>query len=105
MISIIFSIYDSKAEFYLPLVLFNSKGESLRNFADAVNNPDTMLSKHAADFTLFEVGSFDNTTGEIALLETKINLGNALEFQETQAEMFAAIQNAPHHAEHPNNGK
>lgn len=95
-----FAIYDQKAEFYLSPITFNSRGESLRNFSDAVNDSTTMLHRHPADFTLFEIGTYDNEKCEIQMHTSPINLGNAIEFVE-QPELFPEDSPTPHH---PTNG-
>lgn len=58
-----FSIYDSKAQTFNPPIFATTKGEAIRSLMDEVNNPSSMLSRHAADFGLYEIGSFDTETG------------------------------------------
>jgi len=75
----IFSIYDSKAQAYLQPFFSPTKGTAIRAFADHVNNPDTDMCKHAEDFTLFEIGEFNDSNAEITLLSTPASLGLAIE--------------------------
>lgn len=75
----LFSVYDSKAEVYDKPFCMLSKGECIRGFGDAANNTQTTLGQHPADFTLFELGEFDQKTGLIIQLSAKLNLGTALE--------------------------
>lgn len=74
-----FSVYDSKAEVYDKPFCMLTKGECIRGFGDAANDPKTTLGQHPADYTLFEIGEYDQITGNIELHKTKLNLGNALE--------------------------
>lgn len=76
----IFTVYDSKSETYTPPMLHNQAGEATRAFEGEVNNPQSMLNKYPADFTLFEIGVFDLTTGELFSYEAKKNLGTGNEF-------------------------
>jgi hypothetical protein len=76
-----FVIYDSKIEAYLPPMFFKATGEALREFSDAVNKVDTPFHKHAPDFTLFEVGEYDDKTCSLKLYDAKINRGLALDFR------------------------
>lgn len=76
-----FTVYDSKAEAYLPPFYSKSKGEALRSFTDAVNDPQSQLNKHPEDYTLFEVGDFDENLGGFIILEAKTALGTAIDFK------------------------
>jgi len=40
-------------------------GQALRVWEDQVNNPDSIIGKHPADFRLVQVGEFDDATGEL----------------------------------------
>lgn len=75
-----FSVYDSKAEFYLPPFYFKSKGEALRAFSETVNDSKSTFYKYPGDFTLFEVGEFDETSCSFNLLITPVSQGVAVEF-------------------------
>jgi len=48
-------------------------GGALRSFQDEVNRPsdrdDNPLNRHPADFELWYLGEFDDTSGEFTLLE------------------------------------
>lgn len=81
----IFSVYDSKVEAYLTPFFFPSRGHALRHFGDLANDPSSLLCKHAADFTLFELGHFDDSNAML-LVADHVNLGKALEFK--TAELF-----------------
>lgn len=76
----IFNVYDSKAETYMQPFFMQTTGQALRSFEDTVNDPSTVFNKHSADFTLFEIGTYDDQTAQIITLESKINLGTALEY-------------------------
>lgn len=80
MIHKIFSVYDSKVESFLPPFFVQSKGAALRSFMDAVGQEGHQFSKHAADFTLFELGEFDDFCGKFELHATPISIALALEF-------------------------
>lgn len=68
MIMKMFAVFDSKAATYgIPFA--DQRIESaIRNFSDAVNdgsNPGNLWHKHPEDFSLFEIGEFNQETGEI----------------------------------------
>lgn len=86
-----YTIFDSKAEIYLQPFCFSTHGASLRAFKETVNDGQSNISKHPADYTLFYIGIWDDNTGE-QKPETHINLGNGLE-QVEQNTPFSANGN------------
>lgn len=80
MIYKIFGIYDSKAEAYLPPFNMKSKGEAVRAVSELANDPKHNFCKYASDFTLFELGSWDDATAKFDLLSTPHSLGVLIEF-------------------------
>jgi len=77
----IFSVYDSKAEYYAQPQFSENKATALRAFHALCNDMETQISKHPGDYTLFQIGDFDERTGTIKGDEAKTNLGTALEMQ------------------------
>ncbi|RYF45625.1 MAG: hypothetical protein EOO38_15670 [Cytophagaceae bacterium] len=80
----IFAVYDSKAEAYLQPFFMPSRGTALRAFTDAVNDPQGSFQKHAADYTLFELGEYNDADASITELTPKVNLANARELLKDQ---------------------
>lgn len=76
----VFSVYDSKVEAYLNPIFLRSKGEAVRVFSAAVNSSDHQFAAHPSDFTLFELGSWDEEKAKFVLHSTPISVGVALEF-------------------------
>lgn len=76
----IYSVYDSKAEAFLQPFFAVSRGAAVRMFSDAAQDESHAFHKHAEDFTLFEVGRFDQVKGVVAPLEAIFALGTALQF-------------------------
>lgn len=77
----VFGIYDSKAEAYLPPFFMKSKGEAIRAITAHVNDAQHNFCKYSEDFTLFELGSFDDSNGKFELLLTPHSLGVLIEFR------------------------
>lgn len=77
---LIFTVYDSKAETFLPPFFVPSKGIAIRAFEDCINSKDHHFGKHPADYTLFFLGEFDTDVGKFMLPETKQSVGNGVEF-------------------------
>jgi len=86
MIVLTFSVYDIKSKTFGQPFHAMTRGVAVRQFQELVNNPETTINKHPDDFTLFEIGSFDDNTGEIKSMEEigKQSVINALEVYEGQ---------------------
>lgn len=81
MIQKIYTVYDSKLEAYMQPFFMQSKGQAVRAFTDSVNDQTTQFNKHPEDFTLFELGEYDDSTGKFTNLHTPNSLGVALEYK------------------------
>jgi len=75
-----FTVYDSKAELYMPPFYNQSTGQAVRAFDDTCNQKDHPFWKHPEDYTLFEIGSYDDNTCTIKTIN-KQSLGTALEYK------------------------
>lgn len=80
MVLKVFSVYDAKAEAFMPPFMYSTKGQAIRVFADSINDSNCVLSKHPEDYTLFEIATFDEELGVYVSLDVKVSLGLALEF-------------------------
>ncbi|UYD39229.1 MAG: nonstructural protein [Wigfec virus K19_161] len=75
----IFSVYDSKAKhFHAPYTLQNT-AVALRAFSAAVNEPGSQMNQFPADFSLIEIGSYDDATGVLTSIN-HVNHGPASQF-------------------------
>lgn len=81
----IFTVYDSKAEAFLPPFFTTATGLALRMFEDCANNPEHLFGRYPGDYTLFELGTFDSDTGQFELSKTMVNLGVAIAFVKVQS--------------------
>lgn len=85
MVLKVFSVFDSKAKAYLqPFQAVNS-AVALRSFEAAVNDERHDFHRFASDYTLFELGYFDDSTGMIECHDAHVALGTAVEFLKTVA--------------------
>lgn len=80
MILKVYSIYDSAVQVWRSPLFARAKGEILRSFVEAVNKPDTEFAKNPSDYILFELGSFDDSTGKFSLYDAPDRVGVAIEF-------------------------
>ena len=81
MITSIFSVYDSKTAAYLPPFYMPTKPAAIRAISDAVNNPDHVFFKHAADYHLYYLGEFNDQNCGFKIEEAPMNLCGLHEIQ------------------------
>lgn len=86
-----YTVYDEKAQAFLPPFFMHQDGMATRTFADCVNDADHNFGKHPHDYTLFQIGSFDDNTGELTATEKK-SLGNGVEFRAKRSNMAEGDQ-------------
>lgn len=81
MISKIFLIYDSVAKVYSRPIFMQNKGSLLRELMDAVNDPkkDNVYAKHPECYTVFEVGSYNDSTGDFEIYDAHEKVATFLE--------------------------
>ncbi|AXH77074.1 MAG: nonstructural protein [Microviridae sp.] len=76
-----FSCFDSKAGvFSSPFTSINSN-VALRDFSMAASDPNSQISQYPEDYILYEIATFDDSTGVITEIAPPINLGHASQFK------------------------
>lgn len=66
MIQKVFGVRDTKALAFLQPFFSVSVPAAVRAFGDAINeNPNSPLGKHPEDYILYELGDFDDNSGEL----------------------------------------
>lgn len=64
MILRVYAVMDSAVGAYLPPLVFRSDEEATRAFADACTTQGQFV-KHAADYSLWYLGTFNDATGVV----------------------------------------
>ncbi len=80
MLLSVFAIYDSGVSTWMPPLYARNKGEITRWFAEAVNDSKSKISKYPQDYTLFELGTWDDDKCKFSLHSTPISIGIAVEY-------------------------
>lgn len=84
-----FSIYDVKAENYNPPFFVHTVGIAIRHFQELANDEQTMICKYPEDYTLYDIGTFDDSCGILKPHANTVPIGKALEFKhQDQAEKW-----------------
>lgn len=60
-----FSIFDEKASAYNLPFFYPQVPLAVRAFTDMLQNPNSVVSRHPADFSLYSIGSFDDNSGKL----------------------------------------
>lgn len=64
---VVVAVRDRAAEVYARPFCVPAVGAAMRSFADEVNrpSPDNPVANHPDDFELYEIGSFDDVSGDL----------------------------------------
>lgn len=102
-----FAVFDVKAGNFAPPFFMPSVGLAVRAFTDLVNDVRSTVNKYPGDFTLFQVGEFDDVKGIFIPLAHNVNLGLALEFVKVAppAPMLPGMDSVLRTVTHPIDGK
>ena len=71
---IVCAVYDVKAEAYGRPIFVTAPGLAIRAFLDEVKNPESQFGKYPGDFRLFQLGTFDDQTGDFVEQGSKLLL-------------------------------
>ncbi len=85
-----FVIYDSKANAYMQPWFLTNEPMAMRAFGDLINDPESNAGKHPEDYTLFKIGTFNDTTAEVDWT-SPVTLGNGIQYKkqdEEQPDLF-----------------
>ena len=62
----LFTIKDTKADYYYPPQAFKNSAEAVRAIQNSVNNQkDSLFSQNAEDFILFQIADWNETNGMV----------------------------------------
>lgn len=74
-----YTVFDSAVKAFVQPFFQITDGAAVRLFQDQVNNSDSNISKHPDQFTLFRVGSYDDSSA-LLIPETPVSLGNGTQY-------------------------
>lgn len=84
----LFSIFDSKAGAYTNPMVFRSAPEAIRAFGSATSDVNHDFNKYCEDYTLFELGEWDETLAIISMHPTPRPLCKAIEVSRAHSEFY-----------------
>ena len=89
-----FVIYDQKANAYLQPWFLPKRAMAQRAFMDCVNDEQHNFGRHPEDYTLFQIGNYNDQNAEIES-HAKVALGTGLEYlkqEEDEPDFFKTGQ-------------
>lgn len=75
----VFSVKDHKVGIFMRPFFELHVGSALRSWEDACRQSDAPFNKYPNDFSLFQIGEFDDLTGELRMMDP-VQLSSAREF-------------------------
>lgn len=66
---LVFAVLDKAAEIFMQPFFVLTEAVAIRDFQAEATNPESMLCKHAKDFSLYKFGAFDDASGSFLLLK------------------------------------
>lgn len=78
----VFSVFDKKAGVYCTPFVSHSTATATRDFGQAVNDPNSQVCKYASDFELFELGAWDEDSGQIQTTQLPVFVVNGASLKE-----------------------
>lgn len=89
-----FAVQDVKVGAYLNPFTMRSKGEAIRTWSNSCDDPNTQFFKTPSDFTLCEIGEYNEVSGKLIPHDCPLPIGTALEFKTTKKEESSAVGSA-----------
>lgn len=77
----IYATYDSKAQVYSQPFYMQSRGAAIRSFTDISKDSAHPIGKHPEDYSLFELGFYDDSNASFSLTASPSVVGNAHELR------------------------
>jgi hypothetical protein len=80
MLSKIFTVYDAAAGAFLPPFFVPTKAMAIRAFKESCNDPNHNFFKYRDQYTLFELGDYDDQGASFTLHPSPISFGLAQDY-------------------------
>jgi len=87
----LYSVRDVKAEAYGAIICCPSVGLAVRSFSEACLDPKSPMALYPADFSLYELGTFDPNSGTVKGHKVPIYVASAVEMLAKKVTAFQEI--------------
>lgn len=82
----IFIFKDEKSQGYGYPMTMHTRGAFIRNLQEELTRGQAIWARHPHDFSIFEIGEYDDVTGTVLMYETKNCLGLVQDFRQSLGE-------------------
>lgn len=82
MITKVFSVFDDAVKSFAQPFFAPTKESAIRSFRGLVEDKNALVNKYPHDYSLFELGEYDDQKGTLTSHMAPIHLGGAFEFME-----------------------
>jgi len=82
MIKFVFSVYDNKARAFSTPFFSPRQEMAVRDFTAAARDPQSVINQFPEDYTLYEIGEFDDDNATFNTHTEPLPLGKAIQFKE-----------------------
>lgn len=83
----VISVQDSIASAFLQPAYARTTAEAIRIFESHCRDPKSQFALHPSDYSLYEIGTFDEISGEIKPTTPIVFISRATEFVTTQTQL------------------
>ena len=80
MKQLVFTVYDQKAKAHLTPFFLLQEQQAIRAFTDCVNSDDHPFGKHPEDYTLIQIGEFDDSDGKLFPFDIPATIGTGINY-------------------------
>lgn len=91
MIHGVYTVHDNKAQAFLQPFFSKTDGEAIRMFQDICGDSNHLFHRHAHDFHLYRLGSYDDVSGSLANVDPPEMLISAVNAIGAAAPLEAAM--------------
>lgn len=88
MINQVYVVRDSKAGAFLRPFFTPTEGLALRAISDALDDSSSDFFRHAQDYDLYRLGSYDDACGKFSLLNAPEHMFNLAQFRDPTEEVL-----------------
>lgn len=71
---LVFAVRDSAMDAFMQPFFVPSTGVAVRSFSDEVNRADSPMNTHPDDYSLYQIGEYEESTGRLNSLPDPIML-------------------------------
>lgn len=89
---IMFSIYDQKADAYLPPFILPRQEMAERTFSDCCSSPNHAFGRNPEDYTLVAIATFNDSKGKISPYEVPNVIGTGIEYRRDPRNLTGDIE-------------